>query len=209
LELVDSESDEYVLKELEEAIELGNGIFGATKTENDSRNQNTPFGDARATHKPSSSLSLSHRVSLHDDSCDNNGNNNSNPVATIPFSIPTKLNNLNNYFQSSSKKKTKKKGENFISNNMPLFHLNLKRPRRRFSLTSTSVHDPFENNNLREIYNKLHEQQQQQQQQQVHLNARTSVEKLVNTFFPSSSTTGTSTHNNNISNKLSPRVSLY
>jgi hypothetical protein len=55
-----------------------------------------------------------------------------------------------------------------------MYHLNLDRLNRRFSLTSTSVHDPFEDNNLRELYNTI------QQERQAKLNT---AEGVANALF--------------------------
>ena len=41
------------------------------------------------------------------------------------------------------------------TNTLPVY-LNLDRPNRRFSLTSTSVEDPFETTNFRHLYPPLH-----------------------------------------------------
>jgi hypothetical protein len=141
LELAEPDSDEYILKELDEimddtpagSVAAGAGPGAAVGAGAGATSSNTTIPSAAA------SSSMLNRVSLYEGSSGSNNTINSNPN--------------NNNIEAMTGGGTAM-DVSTTTNTLPVY-LNLDRPNRRFSLTSTSVEDPFETTNFRHLYPPL------------------------------------------------------
>merc|ERR1711865_1106386 len=137
--------DEYILKELDEILDdtpvgsVAEGVAaGAAVGAVAATSSNTTIPSAASA----SSLMLN-RVSLYEGSSSSNNTINSN------------TNNNNEAMTGDGTAMEVSTTTPTTTNTLPVY-LNLDRPNRRFSLTSTSVEDPFETTNFRHLYPPLH-----------------------------------------------------
>ena len=133
LELKGPDSDQYILKELEEAIQLGSGIFDTTTTTSTATGTTTgtttQYLDTRASYGKVSTSTANRVSSYHSQDQDQED------FLPIPISFPS---------SSSSITSSSNSNNNAEPTNINGLFLGLDRPGRRFSLLSTPVHNPFE-----------------------------------------------------------------
>jgi hypothetical protein len=139
LELKGPDSDQYILKELEEAIQLGSGIFDTTTTSSTATGTTTgtatQYLDTRASYGKVSTSTSTTKIASSYHSQDQKQEQEQEDFLPIPISFPS---------SSSSITSSSNSNNNAEPTNINGLFLGLDRPGRRFSLLSTPVHNPFE-----------------------------------------------------------------